>query len=110
MTDKKNRTPFYLIDTDADFYRPFGVRLAICISVACWAALEIYNRDGFWGVLSGAAAVYCVYTLFVSYNPPPKEEPVVRPPDPEDDDEIAEENGKSPIAIEDEKSKTDDKA
>lgn len=87
MTDKKNKTPFYLIDTDADFYRPLGVRLAICISVFCWAGLEIYNREGFWGVLSGALAIYCVYALFVSYNPPPKEEPVVRPPDTEDEDE-----------------------
>ena len=87
MADKKNRTPFYLIDTDADFYRPFGVRLAICILVVLWAAVEIYNRDGFWGVLSGAAAIYCIYTLFVSYNPPLKEDSVVRPDDAEDEDE-----------------------
>ena len=87
MADKKNRMPFYLIDTDADFYRPFGVRLTICILVVCWAALEIYNRDGFWGVLSAAAAVYCIYTLFVTYHPPPKQEPIVRSPDPEDNDE-----------------------
>lgn len=87
MTDKKTKTPFYLIDTDADFYRPLGVRLAICISVACWAAIEIYNGDGFWGVLSGATALYCVYVLFLAYNPPPKQEPVVRPDDPEDEEE-----------------------
>ena len=95
MTEKKSKPPFYLIDTESDFYRPLGVRLAICISVVCWAALEIYNRDGFWGVISGAAAIYCIYTLFVSYNPPPKEDPVVRPPDPEEDDEIADERGKT---------------
>jgi hypothetical protein len=90
MTEKKkNGTPFYLIDTDADFYRPLGVRLVICIATACWAALEIYNREGFWGVISGAAAIYCVYVLLLTYNPPPKQEPVVRPPDPEDDDEPA---------------------
>jgi hypothetical protein len=81
MADRKNKQPFYLIDTDADFYRPLGVRLAICISVACWAGLEIYNGDGFWGVLSGAAAVYCVYVLFLSYNPAPKVEAPVRPAD-----------------------------
>jgi hypothetical protein len=86
MPDKKNRTPFYLIDTDADFYRPFGVRLTICVLAVSWAALEIYNRDGFWGVVSGAAAIYCIYTLFVSYNPPPKEEPATRMPDPETDE------------------------
>lgn len=86
MTDKKPATPFYLIDTDSDFYRPLGVRIAICISVVCWAAVEIYNGNGFWGVLSGAAAVYCVYVLFIAYKPPEKQEPTVRPDDPEDDE------------------------
>lgn len=86
MTDKKPKTPFYLIDTDADFYRPIGVRVAICASVAIWAALEIWNQDGFWGVLSGAAFLYCTYVLLISYNPPPKVEPVVRTEDPEEDE------------------------
>lgn len=86
MTDNKPKTPFYLIDTDADFYRPIGVRVAICASVAIWAALEIWNRDGFWGVLSGAAFLYCTYVLLISYNPPPKVEPVVRPEDPDEDE------------------------
>ena len=82
MTEKKSKPPFYLIDTESDFYRPLGVRLAICISVVCWAALEIYNRDGFWGMIAGAAALYCIYTLFLTYNPPPKE--AVRPDESED--------------------------
>jgi len=100
MTDKKNKQPFYLIDTDADFYRPLGVRLAICISVACWAALEIYNGDGFWGIISGAAAMYCVYALFLSYNPPPEVEALVRLAD---DDE---ENPDTSDEKEDERSKS----
>ncbi|MGV3549945.1 hypothetical protein [Rhizobium sp.] len=86
MTNTKPKTPFYLIDTDSDFYRPFGVRLAICISVCVWAAIELYGGNGFWGVLSGAAAIYCIYVLFVAYKPPVKQEPVVRPDDPEDDE------------------------
>jgi hypothetical protein len=87
MTEKNTKPPFYLIDTSADFYRPLGVRLAICISVACWAALEIWNRDGFWGVLSGAAFIYCTYVLLITYNPPPKVEPAARPDDPEEDED-----------------------
>ncbi|MBX9458438.1 MAG: hypothetical protein KL863_21705 [Rhizobium sp.] len=95
MTDKKQKPPFYLIDTDSDFYRPLGVRLAICISVLFWAGIEIYNGDGFWGVLSGAAAVYCIYVLFLTYNPPPKQEPVIRPDDePADEPETVRENPK----------------
>ena len=86
MTSNKPKTPFYLIDTDSDFYKPVGVRAAICISVICWAAIELYNGQGFWGVLSGAAAVYCVYVRFVAYKPPAEKPPVVYNDEPEEDD------------------------
>jgi hypothetical protein len=98
MNTNKPKTPFYLIDTDSDFYRPLGVRLAICISVACWAALEIWNQDGFWGVLSGAAFLYCTYVLLISYNPPPKVEPTVRPEDPDEDEAVDASEDKAPKA------------
>ena len=86
MTDKKNKSPFYLIDTSAEFYRPRWLRITICVAVAIWAVLEIYHGEGFWGVIAGAAAIYCTYVLLVTYTPPPIVEPVVRPPD-EDEDE-----------------------
>jgi len=38
-------------------------------------------------VISGAAAVYCVYALFVTYNPSPKQEPVSRPEDPDEEED-----------------------
>ena len=85
MAEKKNKPPFYLIDTQSTFYKPMGVRLAICISVALWASMETWFRDPFWSVISIACAVYCAYVLFWAYEPP--EEPVARPPDPEDDEE-----------------------
>jgi hypothetical protein len=85
MNDKKSKQPFYLIDTSADFYRPLGVRLTICITASCWAALEIWHKEGFWGVIAGAIALYSIYVLFVTYNPPPKPEPATRPDDPEDE-------------------------
>ncbi|MCB1446156.1 MAG: hypothetical protein KDJ87_10280 [Rhizobiaceae bacterium] len=86
MTEKKSKQPFYLIDTDADFYRPFGVRLAICIAATSWAALEIWSRQPFWGIIAGATAVYCVYVLFLTYNPPPKQEAAVLTEEPGEDD------------------------
>lgn len=70
MTDKKSKPPFYLIDTDSEFYRPFGRRLAICIAVAVWALIELYAGNGFWIVISGSAAIYCAYVLFYTYKPP----------------------------------------
>lgn len=86
MTEKKRTTPFYLIDTSSEFYRPIGLRIGICIGAALWLALEIYGRDPFWLVISGATAVYCVFTLLIAYKPP--EPPPARPAD-EPEDEAA---------------------
>lgn len=82
MADDKKKTPFYLIDTQSEFYRPFGTRLAICMAAALWAVLETWHRDPFWSVISIACAAYCVYVLFVSYKPPAP--PAPRPPDTDD--------------------------
>lgn len=70
MADKKSKAPFYLIDTNSQFYKPLGTRLAICLSVIVWAALETWHRDPFWSVISLACAAYCVYVLFWTYKPP----------------------------------------
>lgn len=105
MTDKP-KTPFYLIDTDSDFYKPLGVRAAICISVVCWAAIELYNGDGFWGVLSGAAAVYCIYVLFVAYKPPAEKPPVVYRDEEEEDEQPEAQSAELKAAADDDKSKS----
>lgn len=79
MADNKSKTPFYLIDTQSEFYRPLGTRLAICAAVALWALLEIWHTDPFWSVISGACAVYCVYVLFLTYKPPQPKAPEPQP-------------------------------
>jgi hypothetical protein len=85
MADNKSKTPFYLIDTQSEFYRPAGRRGIICAAVALWAVLETWHRDPFWSVISIAAAVYCFYVLFWTYKPPVP--PPVRAPDPDEDEE-----------------------
>lgn len=70
MADSKNKTPFYLIDTQSAFYRPLGRRVVICAAVVLWAGLETWHRDPFWSVISVACAVYCVYVLLWTYKPP----------------------------------------
>lgn len=92
MAANKNKPPFYLIDTNSEFYRPVGVRAAICASVVLWACLEAWFRDPFWSVIAIACAVYCVYVLFVTYTPPVP--PVERPADPEEDDGV---DGDGPV-------------
>jgi hypothetical protein len=84
MTDKK-KLPIYLIDTSAEFYRPLATRIAICLASGLWAAMEIWHREGFWGVIAGAVAIYCVYVLFLTYTPPSKPEPAVRMEESEQD-------------------------
>jgi hypothetical protein len=89
MADNKNKTPFYLIDTQSAFYKPLGRRVVICVAVVLWAGLETWHRDPFWSVISIACAVYCAYVLLWTYKEPV--EPPPRPPDPdEDEEEVAE--------------------
>jgi hypothetical protein len=88
MADNKNKTPFYLIDTQSQFYKPVGVRAAICASVIFWAVLETWHQQPFWAVISVALAVYCIYVLFWSYTlPADVPPPPVRPNDDEEDEE-----------------------
>jgi hypothetical protein len=88
MADNKSNTPFYLIDTQSEFYRPRGRRIVICAAAVVWAALETWHRDPFWSVISIACAVYCYYVLFWTYKPP---EPLpARASDPDEDEEGAE--------------------
>lgn len=82
MADNK-KPPFYLIDTQSAFYKPFGRRLGICIAVVIWAVIESWHRDPFWSVISIACAVYCTYVLFWTYKPPIDPPPLQA--DPEDD-------------------------
>jgi hypothetical protein len=81
MADSKNKTPFYLIDTQSDFYRPLSRRIVICVAVALWAGLETWHRDPFWSVISVACAAYCIYVLFWTYKPPAGQS--TQPADPE---------------------------
>lgn len=88
MADNKNKTPFYLIDTQSEFYRPRGRRIVICAAVVVWAGLETWHRDPFWSVISIACAVYCYYVLFWTYRPP--EPPAPQAPEPDEDEQRVE--------------------
>ena len=83
----KNKTPFYLIDTSSPFYKPLWLRATVCGAVAVWAILETYARQPFWSVIAIACAVYCVYTLFISYKPPEEPEVIARPREDAEGDE-----------------------
>jgi len=85
MADNKSKTPFYLIDTQSDFYKPRGRRVVICAAAVLWAVLETWHRDPFWSVIAIACALYCIYVLFWAYQPPVAPPP--RAPDPDEDEE-----------------------
>lgn len=64
------KPPFYLIDTSHEFYRPLWRRWLIVAMGLSWLGIELIARDPFWMVLSGATALYVVYTLIIAYRPP----------------------------------------
>lgn len=92
MTEKKSKIPFYLIDPGSEFYRPVGIRIAICAVAAMWLGIELLHRDGFFLVLSSATLLYCVYILFLTYKPPEPKSAV--PTDRSDDDSEEDEERK----------------
>jgi hypothetical protein len=49
------------------FYRPFWRRVVICASAIVWAVFEFMGGSGFWLVLAGGVAVFCVWALLITY-------------------------------------------
>lgn len=49
------------------FYKPLKVRIGIVVVTAFWAALELWNSDGFWSAIAAAVFVYCVWTFLIKF-------------------------------------------
>ncbi|RYH09913.1 DUF3329 domain-containing protein [Tropicimonas sp. IMCC6043] len=58
-----------LIDTDHPFYAPLWRRAVIVALTLGWSAFEFVAGSPIWGVLTGALGVYCLYMLFITYDP-----------------------------------------
>ncbi|MEF2550304.1 DUF3329 domain-containing protein [Aurantimonas sp. A2-1-M11] len=51
------------------FYRPLWVRVCLVASLVAWSALEWFHAASFWGIVTAAAAVWAIWTFFVTYDP-----------------------------------------
>lgn len=55
---------------DHPFYRPLWRRVAICVVTIAWAVFEFaWSGDGFWQMIAGATAAYCVWAFLIAYKP-----------------------------------------
>ena len=51
------------------FYRPLWIRVCLVGVLIAWSAMEWINDQPFWGVLTGAASLWAIWTFFLSYDP-----------------------------------------
>jgi hypothetical protein len=54
-------------DSGHPFFRPLWRRVAVTTFVAAWFALEAYQRDGLWIVVSAGMLGYAIWTFFLNW-------------------------------------------
>ncbi|MGY6549150.1 MAG: hypothetical protein ACXIU7_09100 [Roseinatronobacter sp.] len=62
------------------FFRPLWRRLLVTGICALWSGVEFLIGSPFFGVLTGALALFCLYALFWRFDPaafadPPEHQP-----------------------------------
>ncbi len=48
---------------------PLWRRVALTAACAIWSAIEWYNGDAFWGVLTAAATGYAAWNYLIQFDP-----------------------------------------
>ena len=62
--------------SDADFFRPLWLRIALTVAVAVWFILEaMFSHDQLWMVITGIAFAYCIWSFFISFPKTPADPP-----------------------------------
>ena len=56
-------------EAEHPFYRPLWVRIVLTTVLSLWCLVEWMNDQPFWGLLTGAAALWAVWTFFITYRP-----------------------------------------
>lgn len=54
---------------DLKFFRPLWRRLVVVAICMFWTAWELSNGETMWAVLSAVLALYCVWELFIRFQP-----------------------------------------
>jgi hypothetical protein len=57
-------------DVQHPFFIPLWRRIVVVALCLGWAGFEFATAQPFWGILFGAAGLYCAYQFFVVFDPP----------------------------------------
>ncbi|MFD2238715.1 DUF3329 domain-containing protein [Aureimonas populi] len=58
-------------DSSHPFFRPLWRRVLVVAFCLAWSAIEWYNDQTFWGVLTLLIAAYGVWALFLNFDAGP---------------------------------------
>lgn len=56
-------------EAEHPFYRPLWIRISLTSVLVAWTALEWARGEPFWGIMTSAAAVWAIWTFFLTYDP-----------------------------------------
>ncbi|RMD89246.1 MAG: DUF3329 domain-containing protein [Alphaproteobacteria bacterium] len=55
-------------DLDVPFFLPLWRRVVVVVLCLGWGAWEFVSGAPFWGVLFGAAGLYCAWALLIAFD------------------------------------------
>ncbi|SMX31029.1 hypothetical protein [Actibacterium lipolyticum] len=58
-----------MFNFDDPFYRPFWLRLLICVICLCWGIVELVTGSPGFAILFLAVGGYAAYRFFVTFDP-----------------------------------------
>jgi hypothetical protein len=53
--------------SEIEFFRPLWRRVAVTAFCGIWCALEWYWNEPFWGMVTGAAFAFCLFSFFLTF-------------------------------------------
>jgi hypothetical protein len=59
----------WVSDAEIRFMEPLWRRVALTAACVIWSAVEWYNGDAFWGVVTAAAAAYAAWNYLIRFDP-----------------------------------------
>jgi len=54
-----------MFDLNHEFFRPLWIRVTVTAVTLGWSVVEFLTAAPFWGILFGAAGVWCGWSFFV---------------------------------------------
>lgn len=52
------------------FFAPLWRRIAVLGACLGWTGFEFWTGDTTWQIIAGGAAIYALWSLFLTYRPP----------------------------------------